>query len=207
MGANVPEMLAVIQTVLLEAIKVLGPAAIAAYFTYRATSVQYESKLRELERANEFSARDRLFALYTARLRELEEETEKLSQAIGQMIGISSVSGDTPSRDEQRTLDALAGFARVTAKQFPYQARAVLKTMENHGLENSEEYVSLFELSRKAFVIPESPAYDQLRTGLLAILEAHHVVTACTRTLLERNALTMFSQYVDAKTLARQNAV
>ena len=37
-----------IQVISLEAIKVLGPAAIAAYATYRVTVIQFESKLRKL---------------------------------------------------------------------------------------------------------------------------------------------------------------
>jgi hypothetical protein len=204
MGTNLPEILAVIQTVLLEAIKVLGPAAIAAYFTFRATSVQYESKLRELERGNEFSARDRLFSLYTGRLKELDEETEKLNSAVGQMIGMSSVSGDTPTPDERRTLEALAGFARTTARQFPLQARAILKTMENHDLKESEEYTSLNALSAKGIELSPSPSYEELRAGLFSLLEAHHVLTGCTRTLLERNALMMFEQYVKTDALAKQ---
>ncbi len=54
------ELLNLIQTVSLEAIKILGPAVIAAYATYRATAIQFESKLRELDKTNEFHARDRI---------------------------------------------------------------------------------------------------------------------------------------------------
>ena len=54
------ELLNLIQTVSLEAIKILGPAVIAAYVTYRATAIQFESKLKEHYKANEFHARDRI---------------------------------------------------------------------------------------------------------------------------------------------------
>ena len=54
------ELLNLIQTVSLEAIKILGPAVIAAYATYRATAIQFESKLKELDKTNEFHARDRI---------------------------------------------------------------------------------------------------------------------------------------------------
>ena len=54
------ELLNSIQTVSFEAIKILGPAVIAAYATYRATAIQFESKLKELDNANEFHARDRI---------------------------------------------------------------------------------------------------------------------------------------------------
>jgi len=53
------ELLNLIQTVSLEAIKISVPAVIAAYATYRATAIQFESKLRELDKTNEFHARDR----------------------------------------------------------------------------------------------------------------------------------------------------
>ena len=56
------ELLDLIQTVSIEAIKILGPAAIAAYETYRATAIQFESKLKELDKTNEFHASDRFLA-------------------------------------------------------------------------------------------------------------------------------------------------
>ena len=55
------ELLNLIQTVTTEAIKILEPAVIAAYATYRATAIQFESKLKELDKTNEFHARDRIF--------------------------------------------------------------------------------------------------------------------------------------------------
>ena len=54
------ELLILIQTDSVEAIKILGSAVIAAYATYRATAIQFESKLKELDKANEFHARDRI---------------------------------------------------------------------------------------------------------------------------------------------------
>ncbi len=54
------DLLNLIQTISLEAIKILGPAVIAAYATYRATTIQFESKLNELDKTNEFHARDRI---------------------------------------------------------------------------------------------------------------------------------------------------
>lgn len=56
------ELLNLIQAVSLEAIKISGPAAIAVYATYRATDIQFESKLKELDKTNEFHARDRFIA-------------------------------------------------------------------------------------------------------------------------------------------------
>lgn len=56
------ELLNLIQSVSLEAIKISGPAVIAAYATYRATAIQFESKLTELDKTNEFHARDRIIA-------------------------------------------------------------------------------------------------------------------------------------------------
>jgi len=55
------ELLNLIQTDSIEAIKILGPAVIAAYATCRATAIQFESKLEELDKANEFHARYRIF--------------------------------------------------------------------------------------------------------------------------------------------------
>ena len=54
------ELLNLIQTVSIEAIKILGPAVISAYATSRATAIQFESKLKELDKANEFHARDQI---------------------------------------------------------------------------------------------------------------------------------------------------
>jgi hypothetical protein len=54
------ELLNLIQTDSVEAIKILGSAVIAAYATYRATAIQFESKLKELDKANEFHARDQI---------------------------------------------------------------------------------------------------------------------------------------------------
>ena len=54
------ELLNLIQTDSIEAIKILGSEVISAHATYRATTIQFESKLKELYKANEFHARDRI---------------------------------------------------------------------------------------------------------------------------------------------------
>lgn len=48
------EVIALIQTVSMEAIKVLGPAIVAAYAAYRAAFVQFKLKLQELEQGHQF---------------------------------------------------------------------------------------------------------------------------------------------------------
>ena len=44
-----------------DAIKILGPAGIAAYATYRASKIQIDIKLKELDKTHEFTARQSLF--------------------------------------------------------------------------------------------------------------------------------------------------
>jgi hypothetical protein len=54
-----PNLIHLIKIISLEAIKVLGPLAVAARAIYRAT-IQFEFKLMELDKANEFHVRDRI---------------------------------------------------------------------------------------------------------------------------------------------------
>ena len=51
------ELLNLIQTDSIEAIKILGSEVISAHATYRATTIQFESKLNELDKTNEFHTR------------------------------------------------------------------------------------------------------------------------------------------------------
>jgi hypothetical protein len=62
-----PELLQLIETVYLESLKIIGPAIIAAYAAHKATKLQYETKLLELEKGHEFKARENLHSYYKER--------------------------------------------------------------------------------------------------------------------------------------------
>jgi hypothetical protein len=86
-----PEFLRVVESVLLDGIKILGPALIAAIATYKGMKAQSELKLQERFKDHEFRAREHLFDYYKNRQVNLSKSHDELAESLGSLLGQASV--------------------------------------------------------------------------------------------------------------------
>ena len=85
-----PDELAVVKDILLDAIKILGPAIITAIVGYKYGKLQVTLKLKEMDKAHEFGAREHLFNYYKERSKSLLERQGQLNASLNELMGIAT---------------------------------------------------------------------------------------------------------------------
>ncbi len=72
-----------------EAIKILGPAIITAIVGYKVGQSQLLLKIEELNKNNEFKAREKIFDFHKERLSKVDESIASLTEGLGQFAGMT----------------------------------------------------------------------------------------------------------------------
>ena len=196
-----PEALAVIQAISLDAIKILGPAAIAAYAAYRAGFVQVDLRLKELDKAHEFQARSAIFTDLKDRLAHIENQTTKLNSELSNILGFAAGYRLSDARDEpNEVIDLMLRAAEASAKAQPLDVAVALADMRAAGMASTPEYAAL--ALREAVQLPVSGdvSYLRLKQLVVEMLETSNLLGVCTRLLLRDEMNRTFAPY-----LARPN--
>ena len=193
-----PETADLIKTVSLEAIKILGPAIVAACAAYKGASIQMAMKLRELEKSHQFSAREKIFSHLKERLVVIDEQTEKLSNDLAKMLsfvaGFQEGSDSSPMSD--RVVQLMTESAQVTAKLAPLEVAALLNVMRASGLEGSEEFKALVAHQVPNWKLSNTSSDQELRALVLGLLDTYNLLGLCTRLLLQKQLERVFTPYM-----------
>jgi hypothetical protein len=180
------ELYAFLQPIVLDTVKILGPAVVAGYAAYKAASVQIELKLRELESQNTFKARELIFNHLREKLVHIEKEAQKHDNELGKILGMAAAEFEA-SPDSQPTeyIKILVSSLKVSLTTAPAEARSLLVQMRLAGLETTDECKQLISWDQRFREIEVSMSYDGLKSMILSLVETYQVMGACTRKLLE----------------------
>lgn len=193
-----PEVVSLIQTVLLEAIKILGPALVAAYAAYKAASVQLEVKLHELTKGNEFKAREAIFLHLKERLVHIDEQNEKLNTELGRMLGFAAGYQDGFGTEPTEYVDIMGRSVQSIAKISPIEVSATLNDMRRSSLASTEEFQALSARQAIKFDTSEPYTYEALKSNVLQLIETYDLLGMCNRLLLNKQMERAFSPYIGA---------
>lgn len=191
-----PDVVSLIQTVLLEAIKILGPAVVAAYAAYKAASVQLEVKLQELTKGNEFKAREAIFLHLKERLVHIDEQNEKLNSELGRMLGFAAGYQGGSGSEPTEYVDIMGRAVQSIARISPVEVSATLNDMRHSSLASTEEFKALSERQAIKFDTSEPYTYEALKSNVLQLIETYDLLGMCNRLLLQKQMERAFSPYV-----------
>ena len=118
-----------------DAIKILGPALITGFVGYYAAKLQFVSKLKELDKTNEFRAREYYFNYYKDVQKEITGPAD--SQLINTLSALLSSCSDgaLPEERKDRFLDIAKGVEETSMRM------KVL--LENRNLTGESQFVRL----------------------------------------------------------------
>lgn len=188
-----------IKTIATDAIKILGPAILAAYMTYKTAKMQFESKLRELENKNEFNTRVHLFNYYKDRERQLSQTFEKASRLLGEAVGYAEGYKD------ENLITFVTEVIQECYKNVPSNVEIAIRDMELEGLSNTQEYQKLKDiLSHGEFEVNGS---TEKRWGdLIKITGIYEVLNHCNQLVLQNRINSLFGKYMSPQdTLENKN--
>lgn len=189
-----PLQIDLIKTVSLEAIKILGPAVVAALTGYWAARLQYVSKLKELERSNEFNARQQLFDYYKNQQAKLAERHKELADGLGQVLAFAAVADD----DEKNTkiVKAFMGTVSTYISIVPFDIDMTRRDMKTKGLEATDEYQKLGEYHDSSLNLKSGESFETTQANVYILFEIYSFLERCNQLLLERQMEGLFSKYM-----------
>jgi hypothetical protein len=191
-----PVLADLLKSVLMEVTKVIGPAVVAALATYGVTRWQFLEKLREIERTQEFSARQNLFDYYKNRQLKLAEGYQQLSGAFGQLLGMATACEEQSTDKSNRLVESFAGIADIYVGIAPFDIDISCRDLAAKGLENTEEYAKLQEYRRIASAMSLTGTFGVVRGNILSLLEIYGFLERCNHLVLEKQMEALFSKYI-----------
>jgi|GEM_PF-2529823 len=192
-----PVLAELLNSIGLEAIKIVGPAAIAALAAYKAASLQFKATLAQLREANEFSARQHLFDYYKERQKRLLESHNELTTSLGQVLGVNAaVREDDLDFSGQKMIDSFDAIARLYLGAAPFEISLTVRDMKAKGLDDLEEYVELESTKHALGGLELGEDFDSKRNVVISLLGVYGQLERCNQLLLEKEMDSLFSKYV-----------
>ena len=194
------EVISLIQAVSLDFIKIVGSAAVAAYAGYRGAMIQLTLKLQEIDKNQQYQARESIFSHLREQLAHLDTEAEKWNAEIGRAIGFAAGSKDSNREGEVDEYVQLLGRAtKGVARLIPLEVATTLGEMRMLGLESSEHFKALAALEQLPAVELDGMTYVRLKESMLSLFDTYNLLGACTRMLLHKQMERVFAPYMHPK--------
>ena len=186
-----------IETITTDAIKILGPAIIAAFATYKATQAQFEIKLRELEKAHEFGAREHLFKYYKDRQTQLSKDYEQLNHFLDNTLGFATGYVVGAGEEQSEFLSTLAEHVERYSKITPTEIDTTARDMEQNGMKETDDYRRLVAYIEPLQNLDKDKTLQALRKNIFAIANAYHFLQHCNQLLLQKQMIKVFTKYIE----------
>lgn len=191
-----PTLAQLIDSVCVEAIKVIGPAVVAAIVAYKAASLQFQATLQQLRENNEFSARQHLFEYYKERQKRFSESYFNLVSSLSQVLGANAAAGDDePDGSLKAMLDTFTSLAQLHLGAAPFEVKLVLRDMKQKKLEEIEEYKELEAKQALLSGLVIGKDFESKRAAVFSMIEVYGSLERCNQLLLEREIDFLFSKY------------
>jgi len=185
-----------IKSIALDAIKIIGPAAITAIATYKIAKSQYEHKLVEIKHSNELEARKSLFDWLKERHEKLKKEYEKLSNALGEAVGFVAGAGVDDSEEIQSAVSFYSDLVAFHSRITPFEIDISLKDMDKHGFKDSAEYKRLAGYRDTVSKLKSQSDFEQLKKDAFYLLEVYSLLLICNQTVIDEQMHGLFSKYI-----------
>lgn len=190
-----PALAELLSTLIGDAIKIIGPAVVAAFATYKATKAQYELRIRELESQHGFKAREALVEHYKQQAERFDAAYASLGNSLGQLLGVSAKMAE-----DDETLDELAysmaGIADMYIAMAPFDVQITLRDLKAEGLETTEEFRKLTEYHEVASILNPTRVASELQQNIYKLLEIYSFLSRCNSLTLAARTNAMYSYYV-----------
>ena len=184
-----PEAITAFQEVVLEAVKILGPA----FFTYLAASSQFRSKLEQLEKTQGFRSREHLFAYYRSRQKKLAKGYEELGEGIGKVLGFASAAADIPDAKMNETVESFKVLVRVHTVVAPFELEMALRDMKAADLAGLDEFEKLSGYRDAAGKLQIGKTIDDLRELVVKLMEIYGLLERGNHVVLEKRIESLFN--------------
>lgn len=189
-----PEIVALIIESITDIFKILGPAIIASWATYKAASVQINIKLKELDKVHSFNAREHLFNYYRERQDKLSKSYEEMQKSLGFFLGKAAAAG--MSSEDILHVQMINKLVELHSKIIPSGIESILKDMKKNKLENTDEFKNLQSSKEKLSTLKNAKTQNEAEDNMLKLLEITGYQQSCNEMIIQKNLDEVFIKYV-----------
>jgi len=186
-----------LKSISMEAIKIIGPATVAALVAYKTTRVQYELKLKEVEKNQEFSAKQALFDYYKNRQVKISESYDQLRSILGSAMGAAAAIEDNREEDDAAPrIVAVVDMINSYVALAPFDVSITERDYRAKNLDTTEEFQKLIEYKTRIKHLKKSTEFDIVRANVLILLELYSFLDHCNQALMEHQMQALFLNYI-----------
>lgn len=180
------------QTIISDAIKILGPAIITAFVAYKAGAMQANVRMKELDKTNEFRVREKMFDVNREKLNRLEKSQQEFNKSLGEMLGTISFEESI----EHGLLGTLNKMMESYYKSIFLNIKSALKEMKENKLDDTDEYSNLKQYLSKMTTYKQAKNKVDLENAFYALMELQGNLVDCEGKVLAKQADTIFKKYL-----------
>ncbi len=167
-----PVLAELIKAVLLDAVKIIGPALIASIATYKVTKIQYDLKLKELESSQSFKAREALLEHYKYQKGKINEGYNSLTSLFAQILGFAIENNDNKEEIDD-LVSAGVGASDMYIGMAPFDIQIALRDMEANNLSDIAEYKKLASYEKKSKELKITRNIEELKDTIYLLIEVY----------------------------------
>jgi len=190
-----PTIFELIKDITPDAIKILGPAIITAIVAYKISKAQSELKLKEIEKTQQFKAREHLFIYYKERQKQLAQDFAKLSDSLEHDLGLVAGLTDTRADENSELIKTMAQYTQMYSAIMPIEIDITVRDMEKNGLTGIPDFEKLQSYQDKISHLATEKTFQTLQKNILIILEAYRFLQLCNQQLLQKQMEKTFHNY------------
>ena len=187
-----PETIKAFSEIATEAVKILGPAWITAFVGIKIGKLQLDSKIKEIEKNNEFKAREHLFKYAKDWQSEMDKRCGDLMNTLETIDGLVSID-DT---NEIGMHEFLLNRFNMYLKEAPYNIEIALREMEPIKSKYGLEFDRLFDYKEKVKNIKRADSLENLRSGIILLTEIYGHLSRCAYFTSHEEAMKALKPYL-----------
>lgn len=180
-----------------DAIKILGPATIAALATYMAAKSQFELRLKEIEKGHQFRAREHLFRYYKDRQTQLSHDYTKLIKSLEEDLGYVAGYTKTGVVEDSGIIKTMANYIEMRSSVTLMEIDITMRDMDKNDLDVTPEYERLKSCKDKISNLAKDTNFPTLQKNMLTLVEANRILQFCNQMLMQRQMEKMFLKYME----------
>jgi hypothetical protein len=180
-----------------DAIKILGPATIAAWAIYKVAKSQFELRLKEIEKGHQFRAREHLFLYYKERQTQLAQDYAKLKNSLEEDLGFATGFTEVIGDEDSGLVKTMAESMEMYSAMAPTEIDITMRDMEKNDMVGTSDYDKLKSYKDKMNNLNREKTFRSLQKNIFIILEVYHFLQHCNQMLLQRQIEKMFHKYME----------
>ena len=178
-----------------DAIKILGPAIIASYATYRVIVSQNKYKIKELDKNQEFGAREKIYNYYKERSVYVEKCFNELNDVFAETISKMAEKYTSENEFDKSTFLAHVDMYKTHIRFLPNEIEKILAELEKQKLQETSEYKNL-QKSKNKTLKKDIDTFEEFKKGIYDLIEIYYFLKESNQLLLEREMKKSFGKYL-----------